>query len=113
MLRRTFSFVALAGGAGLMSPIVLAQGELADVRKQAFTMKDFRLENGTAMPEVTIAYETYGKLAADGRNAVLLTHGFTSSQHMAGRYGAGGAEGSWNGLVGPGKAVDTDKLFVV
>ena len=38
------------------------------------------------MPEVTLAYETYGTLAPDGRNAVLLTHGYTSSQHMAGRY---------------------------
>jgi homoserine O-acetyltransferase len=44
---------------------------------------------------------------------VLLTHGYTSSQHMAGRDGANGAEGSWDGLVGPGKAIDTDRLFVV
>ncbi|MCX7365846.1 MAG: alpha/beta fold hydrolase, partial [Alphaproteobacteria bacterium] len=44
---------------------------------------------------------------------MLLTHGYTSSQHMAGRYGENGAEGSWDGLVGPGKAIDTDKLFVV
>ena len=65
------------------------------------------------MPELTIVYETYGTLAPDGRNAVLLTHGFTSSQHMAGRYSDKGAEGSWSGLVGPGKAIDTDKLFVV
>lgn len=113
MFRRTFSLLALAGGAGLMSPVALAEGDIIDVRKQSFTTKNFRLENGTVMPEVTIAYETYGKLAADGRNAVLLTHGFTSSQHMAGRYTGGGAEGSWNGLVGPGKAIDTDRLFVV
>ena len=65
------------------------------------------------MPEITIAYETYGTLAPDGRNAVLLTHGYTSSQHMAGRYGENGAEGSWDGLVGPGKAIDTNRLFVV
>ena len=51
-------------------------------------MKEFRLESGTVMPDVKIAYETYGTLAPDGRNAVLLTHGFTSSQHMAGRAGA-------------------------
>lgn len=44
---------------------------------------------------------------------MLLTHGYTSSRHMAGRYGENGAEGSWDGLVGPGKAIDTDKLFVV
>jgi homoserine O-acetyltransferase len=113
MFRRTFSLLALVGGAGMMSRAALAQGDLVDVKKQSFTTKDFRLENGTVMPEVTIAYETYGRLAPDGRNAVLLTHGFTSSQHMAGRYAGSGAEGSWNGLVGPGKAIDTDRLFVV
>ncbi len=94
-----------------------AEGALDKVERRTFTARSFRLENGTVMPEITLAYETYGTLAPDGRNAVLLTHGYTSSQHMAGRYaGAGpesGAEGSWDGLVGPGKAIDTDRLFVV
>jgi homoserine O-acetyltransferase len=100
--------VALAGRA------VRAEGELLKVQKHIFTTKDFKLVSGTVMPEVTIAYETYGNPAPDGRNGVLLTHGYTSSQHMAGRYGEkDGAEGSWDGLVGPGKAIDTDRLFVV
>src|SRR3954471_24702446 len=90
-----------------------AQGALVNIEKRVFKMKEFRLQSGTVMPDVSIAYETYGTLAPDGRNAVLLTHGYTSSQHMAGRFGANGAEGSWDGLVGPGKAIDTDKLFVV
>src|SRR5260370_10388073 len=98
--------VVVAGGAA-------AEGDLRKVQKRTFTAKDFKLVSGTVMPEVTIAYETYGTLAPDGRNAVLLTHGYTSSQHMAGRYGENGAEGSWDGLVGPGKAIDTDRLFVV
>jgi homoserine O-acetyltransferase len=101
----------------LMAGAARAQGPLTSVERRSFTTKSFRLENGTVMPEITLAYETYGTLAPDGRNAVLLTHGYTSSQHMAGRYaGAGpdsGAEGSWDGLVGPGKAIDTDRLFVV
>jgi homoserine O-acetyltransferase/O-succinyltransferase len=93
-------------------------GSLDNVRRRVFTVKSFRLESGVVMPEIVIAYETYGTLAPDGRNGVLLTHGYTSSQHMAGRYASddgasAGAEGSWNGLVGPGKAIDTDKLFVV
>src|SRR5476649_572455 len=95
-----------------------AQAALDDVQKKIFAAKSFHLESGVVMPEIVIAYETYGKLAPDGRNAVLLTHSYTSSQHMAGRYaGSGGpgagAEGSWDGLVGPGKAIDTDRLFVV
>src|SRR6266849_2088657 len=104
---------ALPLAAALAGRPVRAEGELLKVQKHTFTTKDFKLLSGTVMPEVTIAYETYGTLAPVGRNAVLLTHGYTSSQHMAGRYGENGAEGSWDGLVGPGKAIDTDRLFVV
>src|SRR3954465_14918929 len=99
-----------------------AEPTLDNVERKIFAAKSFHLESGVVMPEILVAYETYGKLAPDGRNAVLLTHGYTSSQHMAGRYAASGgatsgpgagAEGSWDGLVGPGKAIDTDRLFVV
>ena len=90
-----------------------AEGSVGVVETKKFVTKDFKLQGGGVLPEMTLAYETYGKLAPDGRNAVLLTHGFTSSHHMAGRTTANGAEGSWDGLVGPGKAIDTDRLFVV
>ncbi len=112
-MRRRPLLAALPFAPMLLAGSARAEGALVDVQKRAFTTKRFRLESGVVMPEITIVYETYGTLAADGRNAVLLTHGFTSSQHMAGRYSENGAEGSWNGLVGPGKAIDTDKLFVV
>jgi homoserine O-acetyltransferase len=98
---------------GLM-PAVGGAAELTQVQQQQFTTRDFRLESGTVLPELTLAYETYGTLAADGRNAVLVTHGFTSSHHVAGRYAPTDAKpGSWDGLIGPGKAIDTDRLFVV
>src|SRR5678816_94307 len=90
-----------------------AEGSVGIVETRKFVTRDFKLQGGGVLPEMTIAYETYGKLAPDGRNAVLLTHGFTSSQHMAGRTTANGAEGSWDGLVGPGKAIDSDRLYVV
>lgn len=106
-------FLAALPLASLAAGTAQAQEDPLKTRRDTFKIRNFRLESGTAMPEVTIAYETYGTLAADGRNAVLLTHGYTSSQHMAGRSGANGAEGSWDGLVGPGKAIDTDRLFVV
>jgi homoserine O-acetyltransferase/O-succinyltransferase len=90
------------------------EGPLVGVQKMSFTAHDFRLENGAVLPELTIAYETYGRLALDGRNAVLVTHGFTSSQHAAGRYSPeDGQAGWWDGVIGPGKAIDTDRLFVV
>lgn len=94
---------------------------LDQVESRLFTTKNFKLSSGAVLPELAIAYETYGSLAADGRNAVLVTHGFTSSHHAAGTYKAGGNPkgvgekdvGSWDKLIGPGKPIDTDRLFVV
>jgi len=97
-----------------MSDAALRTTDIGTVEDRFFTIRDFRLVNGTVMPEATIAYETYGRLAPHGRNAVLVTHGFTSSHHAAGRNPANGnLPGSWDGLIGPGKAIDTDRLFVV
>jgi len=91
------------------------------VEARIFRVRDFALDGGEVLPELHIAYETYGTLAPDGRNGVLLTHGFTSHQHMAGRYREGcappgldaGTPGNWPQLVGPGLAIDTDRWFVV
>jgi homoserine O-acetyltransferase len=77
-----------------------------------YTFADFRLQNGDVLPEVTIAYCTRGQLLADGRNAVLVTHGYTSGHRMI-EAGAGSSEGSWSALVGPGAPIDTDRSFVV
>ena len=52
--------------------------------RDTWTTRDFKLEGGEVLPALTLAYEAYGRLARDGRNAVLVTHGFTSSQHAAG-----------------------------
>ena len=72
------------------------------------------LDSGRVLPEMSLAYETYGRLAPDGRNAILVTHGFTSSQHAAGKYSPSDpTAGSWDGLIGPGKAIDTTRFFVV
>src|SRR6266852_3375067 len=88
--------------------------DIRTVEDRFFTIRDFRLTNGTVMPEARIVYETYGRLAPHGRNAVLITHGYTSGHHAAGRNPVNGNQpGSWDGLIGPGKAIDTDKLFVV
>src|SRR3954470_21054482 len=88
--------------------------DIGTVHDQFFTLGDFRLANGAVMRDATIVYETYGRLAPGGRNAVLITHGYTGSHHAAGRNMTNGNQpGSWDGLIGPGKAIDTDKLFVV
>lgn len=78
--------------------------DLGTVQDREFLIRDFRLHDGTVLPEAKIAYETYGQLARDGRNGVLITHGYTSSHHAAGRSPANGNQpGWWDGLIGPGK----------
>lgn len=67
---------------------------------------DLALRCGALLPGARLAYTTYGRLAADGRNAVLVTHGFTSSHRFI-------EQGGWGSLVGPGAAIDTDRFFVV
>jgi homoserine O-acetyltransferase len=88
--------------------------DIGTVEDRFFTIRDFRLQNGAVLPETRIAYETYGRLAANGRNAGLITHGYTGSHHAAGRNPANNNQpGTWDRLIGPGKAIDTDQLFVV
>jgi homoserine O-acetyltransferase len=85
---------------------------MSDTLHGSFTFADFRLRNDEVLPEVTIAYCTRGRLAPDGRNAVLVTHGYTSGHSMI-ESGAGSSEGSWSTLVGPGAPIDTERCFVV
>lgn len=75
---------------------------------QKFSCSGFALERGGVLPELTLAYETYGTLAPDRNNAILVCHGYTSSQHAA-----GDADGWWHDLIGKGKTIDTGRHFVV
>ncbi len=71
-------------------------------------------EAGVPIPGVRIAYETWGTLDADRGNAVLVCHALTGDPHLIGPPGPGQAtEGWWDGIVGPGLAIDTDRWFVV
>ncbi len=53
----------------------------------------FKLESGQILPELTLAYETYGRLGPDGRNVILVTHGFTGNHRAAGKGPDGGLVG--------------------
>src|SRR5260221_10096560 len=87
-----------------------AQISTADAN--SFAIEDFRLQSGIVMPAVTIAYKTLGQLSPGRDNAVLVTHGNTSGPQMIDPGGSTG-EGSSSELVGPGKAVDTQRFFVI
>ena len=72
------------------------------------------LERGGEVPDVRLAYETWGTLADDGRNAVLVLHALTGDSHVTGPAGPGHpTAGWWEGMVGPGRPLDTDRWFVV
>src|SRR5262249_39746151 len=81
---------------------------------RTFTARDFALESGARLPEMSLIFDTYGRLAPDGANAVLVTHGYTGSHRAAGPpTPTNPAGGWWKGLIGPGLAIDTDRYFVV
>ncbi len=72
------------------------------------------LEAGGVLPNVRIAYETWGTLSPTGDNAVLVLHALTGDSHLLGEDSPGHATaGWWAGIVGPGLAIDTDRWFVV
>ena len=71
------------------------------------------LESGRILEPYDIAYETYGTLNEDKSNVVVICHALTGSHHCAGIYEDDNKAGWWDKLVGPGKAVDTDKYFVI
>ena len=78
---------------------------------QYLSVGALELESGAVLPEVVLAYETWGTLNADASNAVLIEHALTGDTHVT--RGAGGEPGWWEQLAGPGAPVDTDRYFVV
>jgi homoserine O-acetyltransferase len=83
-------------------------------RQWVSTSAPLRLEAGGELPGFDLAFETWGTLDADRSNAVLVEHALTGDSHVAGPSVPGHpSPGWWDGLVGPGKALDTDELFVV
>jgi homoserine O-acetyltransferase len=75
---------------------------------------DVKLESGKKLDGVKIAYESWGELKPDGSNAVLILHALTGDSHAFGSATkAHPTAGWWNGVIGPGLAIDTNKYFVV
>ncbi|ADU65676.1 homoserine O-acetyltransferase [Desulfurispirillum indicum S5] len=76
--------------------------------------KGFFLESGRILPEVSIAYETYGTLNADKSNAILVCHALTGSAHAAHYHSPDDQKpGWWDDVIGPGKTLDTNTYFII
>ena len=81
--------------------------------KQIIVTKPLRLDCGQTIKDFPIAYETYGKLNENKNNAILVFHALTGDQFVTGTNPVTNKDGWWNTAVGPGKAVDTDKYFII
>jgi homoserine O-acetyltransferase len=84
------------------------------VEKQFLDINQIALECGEILNNITVAYETYGKLNPQKDNAILLLHALTGDSHAAGKYSHEDLKsGWWDKFVGPGKTIDTEKYFVI
>jgi len=99
------------GVPGAESQPAAAPKKVPDGTVRFLNIGGLELEAGGCLPDVTLAYETWGTLNRDGSNAVLVQHALTGSTHVA--RGATDEEGWWEQLAGPGAPVDTEKFFVV
>ncbi|MCE2945231.1 MAG: homoserine O-acetyltransferase, partial [Xanthomonadaceae bacterium] len=72
----------------------------------------FPMRRGGALVGARLAYETWGTLNAAGDNAILILPGLSPNAHAASN-GGNAAEGWWEGMLGPGKAIDTHRWFVI
>ncbi len=93
-------------------------GSVGIVEEKTFTFAEesdpMLLECGRTLGPITLAYETYGTLSADKSNAILILHALTGDAHVAGFHSENERKpGWWDTMVGPGKAFDTDKYFVI
>ena len=93
------------------------QGSVGIVETQYYTFahppNELKLECGKSLGPVTLAYETYGRLNADKSNAILVCHALSGDAHAAGLHEGENNPGWWEDMIGPGKAFDTDRYFVI
>ena len=86
--------------------------KIEDIKK-IIVSKPLKLDCGKTVKDFPLAYETYGKLSENRDNAVLVFHALTGDQFVAGTNPVTNKEGWWITAVGPGKAIDTNKYFVI
>lgn len=100
----------------VLAALLVCSNALAQLltEKKFFSMPQYTTSAGKTIKNVRIGYETYGKLNAAGDNAVFVAHFFSGTSHAAGRYNADEkTAGYWDAIIGPGKAIDTNRFFVV
>ncbi len=87
--------------------------ELPGYRVELGVDEPLHLDCGVPLGPFTMAYQTYGRLNEAKSNAILVCHALTGDQFLAGDHPVTGKKGWWDVMVGPGKALDTDRYFVI
>jgi homoserine O-acetyltransferase/O-succinyltransferase len=84
------------------------------VEKKTFELPQHMTRSGALLKRVRVGWESYGTLDRERSNAILVTHYFSATSHAAGRYTVHDElPGYWDAIIGPGKAIDTNKFFVL
>jgi len=100
-----------------MKNIMNKNNSVGVVETQSFTFAgtgaELELECGDTLGPITLTYETYGTLNADKSNAILALHALSGDAHAAGVHRDQEDTGWWDDMIGPGKAFDTDRYFIV
>ena len=92
----------------------MGSGSVGTVETRVMTLPEpLPLEGGGVLPEIQVAFETYGRLNDERSNAILVCHALTGDAHAAGYHEGDTRPGWWDGMIGPGKALDTDRFFVI
>ena len=84
------------------------------VEKRTFELPRYMTRSRALLKQVRVGWESYGTLDRERSNAILVTHYFSATSHAAGRYTAHDVlPGYWDAIIGPGKAIDTNRFFVL
>ena len=92
---------------------IIQNDSVGIVQTQTFDFDSLKLESGEKFGPVAIAFETYGSLNKEKSNAILVAHALSGDAHAAGAHVNEDSPGWWDAFIGPGKAFDTDKYFVI
>jgi homoserine O-acetyltransferase len=111
-MKSVIRFAALAAFALLLPSVSFSQDLI--VEKKTFEMPSYTTVGGQTIKNVKIGWQSAGTLNADRSNAILITHFFSGTSHAFGKYKADEkAAGYWDAIIGPGKAIDTNKYYVI
>jgi len=92
---------------------IIKNNSVGLVKTQEFTFESLKLESAEKLGPVTLAYETYGLLNPEKTNAILIVHALSGDAHAAGVHEGQNNPGWWDEFIGPGKAFDTERYFII